>query len=148
MDDQLFFASCPESLWIGQPPLNRQWQRDLSQCARIDRSGMAAYLLVPVEDCDEYCRPVYRQLDGALLAVATGWVLVRLAQSLPATDLVAHLRPLGLHITELPADAPNTAWVAGGDNQPCMALTQMTRLLDLPGVVHVEPQLLLENAGG
>jgi hypothetical protein len=138
------FVGCPESLWMGEPPLHRQWRLDDRRCARMDRDGRGGYLLVPMEVCDEYCRPVYRQLDSTSLAVATGSVFVRLAQSLSATQLVAPLRPLGLHIVELPAWAPNAAWVAGGDNQPCLALTQMPRILDLPGVVHAEPQFLME----
>lgn len=144
MDQRKSFAACPVSLWIGEPPLHREWRLDDAHCARMDRGGVGAYVLVSMEQCDEYCRPVYRQVDSMSLAVATGAVFVRLARSLPATDLVKHLRPLGLHIVELPAWAPNAAWVAGGDNQPCLALTQMSRLLDLPGVVHVEPQFLTE----
>jgi hypothetical protein len=144
MDQRKFFAACPEQLWMGEPPLHREWRRDDAQCARMDRQGLGTYQLAPMEQCDEFCRPVYRQHESSSLAVATGAVFVRLAKSLPATELVKHLRPLGLHITELPAWAPNAAWVAGGDNQPCLALTQMSRIQDLPGVVHVEPQFLME----
>ena len=145
MEDPNLFPACPESIWMGEPPLQTEWRLDNRHCAVSDRSGQeTTYRIVPAERCDEYSRPVYRQVDSLAPAVATGWVFVRLARSLSATDLVKPLRPLGLHLTELPAWAPNAAWVAAGDNQPCLALTQMSRLLDLPGVVHVEPQFLME----
>lgn len=129
---------------MGEPPLQTQWRLDSQYCAIPDRNGQGTYQIAPAVECDEYSRPVYREVSSAALAVATGWVFVRLAKSLSATDLVGPLRPLGLHLTELPAWAPNAAWVAAGDNQPCLALTQMSRLLDLPGVVHVEPQFLMD----
>ncbi len=133
---------------MGESPMQKHWRLDRERCARMAPGGGNAFRIVAADECDEYGRPVYRQVDSAAVAVATGWVFVRLAKNLSATDLAAPLRPLGLHLTELPAWAHNAAWVAGGDNQPCLALTQMPRLIDVPGVVHVEPQFLMGNGTG
>jgi hypothetical protein len=87
--------------------------------------------------------PVYRQQGGGL-AVPTGRVLVRFA---PDDSPQAHSEELsgaGFKVEEVLGYAPHAAWVRPHDEQPVAALSELAKLRSLPGVEHVEPQVLTE----
>ncbi|HET6998634.1 MAG TPA: hypothetical protein VFI03_08595 [Solirubrobacterales bacterium] len=87
--------------------------------------------------------PVYRQPGGGL-AVPTGRVLVRFA---PDDSPQAHSEELGeagFKVEEVLGYAPHAAWVRPHDEQPVAALSELAKLRSLPGVEHVEPQVLTE----
>lgn len=89
--------------------------------------------------------PVYREQGGGL-AVPTGRVLVRFP---PEDAPQAHsdaLADAGFELDEVLSYAPHAAWVRplGGDS--VAALSGVEKLRSVPGVEHVEPQVLTEAA--
>ena len=89
--------------------------------------------------------PVYRQ-QGGTLAVPTGRVLIRLP---PGDDPQAHSKGLstaGFKLDEVLPYAPHAAWLRPQDDQPITALGGIDRLRSLPGIEHVELQVLTESA--
>jgi len=89
--------------------------------------------------------PVYRQQGGGL-AVPTGRVLVRFK---PGDDPRAHateLRTAGFKLDEVLPYAPQAVWLSPHNDEPTAALSGIDELRSLPGVEHVEPQVLTESA--
>lgn len=87
--------------------------------------------------------PVYRQPGGGL-AIPTGRVLVRFA---PDDSPDAHSEELdqaGFKLDGVLGYAPHAAWVRPHDEEPVAALNELAKLRSLPGVEHVEPQVLTE----
>jgi hypothetical protein len=90
--------------------------------------------------------PVYASDPGGNLAVPTGRILVRFAAGTLAEDRRADLRGLGLDVEEVLAYAPEAAWVRHAGGGIVAALRGLAVLESLPGVEHVEPQMLMKRA--
>ena len=89
--------------------------------------------------------PVYQpvgQTGSATIAVPTGRVLVRLTGETSIATRAADITTAGYLIEEQLAYAPNTAWVRAADGTIASALRRLEALGSLPGVQHVEPQLI------
>jgi hypothetical protein len=89
--------------------------------------------------------PVYRQRSGGL-AVPTGRVLVRFR---PDDSPRAHAEALdeaGFKLDEILGYAPHAAWVRPHSEEAVAALDGLGKLRSLPGVEHVEPQVLTAAA--
>jgi hypothetical protein len=89
--------------------------------------------------------PVYASDPGGNLAVPTGRILVRFAAGTLAEDRRTHLRGLGFDIEEVLGYAPEAAWVRPAGGGIVAALRGLPALESLPGVEHVEPQMLMKS---
>jgi hypothetical protein len=90
--------------------------------------------------------PVYSVGVDGPLAVATGRVLVRLDPGAKAAEHADAFRAAGFEIDRLLSYAPHCAWLRPRDGDAGEALRSLDALAHVPGVVHVEPQMLLERA--
>ncbi len=87
--------------------------------------------------------PVYRLEGGAIPAVPTGLIFVRFAEEISAAERAPDLARAGYRIERIPPYAPHTAWVMAADGDRARGLRAIDTLKRLPGMAHVEPQLLM-----
>lgn len=87
--------------------------------------------------------PVYRLEGGASPAVPTGLIFVRFTEEVSSADRTQDLAQTGYRIDRIPPYAPHTAWVFSADGNAARGLRAIETLMLLPGMVHVEPQLLM-----
>ena len=85
--------------------------------------------------------PVYELQPGASLAVPTGRVFIRFADSVKAETRRDELREAGYGIDRLLSYAPNAAWLTAHSGRIGDALRGIDRLVALNGVEHVEPEV-------
>ena len=90
--------------------------------------------------------PVYSSGRDGPLAVPTGRVFVRLAAGVTPDERRADFAAMGFEIEKTMSYAPNAAWLRPTTGGAAMALRALGKLEKVPGVVHVEPQMLLERA--
>jgi hypothetical protein len=90
--------------------------------------------------------PVYAAGQGGPLAIPTGRVLVRLDEGTDANTYGDRFRAAGFEIDRVLSYAPHAAWLRPQGGNVADALGSLDALARLPGVVHVEPQLLLDRA--
>jgi hypothetical protein len=88
--------------------------------------------------------PVYVSPDGVLV-VPTGLVFVRFEDGSSAEARRADLDRAGFEIVQVPGYAPHAAWVRARRGGIAASLAELDVLTALPGVRHVEPQMLSER---
>jgi len=87
--------------------------------------------------------PVYATPDGSL-AVPTGLIFLRFAEGTSAAEHRGDFERLGFELVEVPSYARHAAWVRARNNGGIgAALAHAADLATLPGVEHVEPQMLM-----
>ena len=89
--------------------------------------------------------PVYATDPSGLLAVPTGRIFIRFT---PDIRVEVHRRSLaeqGYTVVTIPSYAPHTAWVQATNDDIATSLLNIEQLNGLPGVVNVEPQLLMQR---
>lgn len=91
--------------------------------------------------------PVYRLEPAGPLAVPTGLVWIRFAETVIAETRGAAITALGYQVVEVPTYAPFAAWLRAASGNVAEALTGLARLAALPGVESVAPQMLMERKG-
>jgi hypothetical protein len=74
--------------------------------------------------------------------VPTGLVFVRLADGARAEQRLTEFRAAGFDMARTLPYAPNAAWLKPRDADVARALGKLGALKKVPGVVHVEPQML------
>jgi len=84
--------------------------------------------------------------NGGLMFVPTGRVFVRLDDDMPLEAHAEAFRKLGYVIVQVLPYAPNAGWLQHAEEDVAEALRGMADLAKLPGVQHVEPQLLTVRA--
>ncbi|PYK66779.1 MAG: hypothetical protein DME50_04510 [Verrucomicrobia bacterium] len=89
--------------------------------------------------------PVYRAQPSGMLAVATGRLWVRFAEGIDATQKREKVEKVGCSLEELPPWTARGAWVRASSGKAVDALAAAAVLAGLPGVEHVEPQMLLSS---
>jgi hypothetical protein len=150
---------CPARLRIGsEPPVRVYLRQDdyyaLHGCppgaptpgAELTlKSGEIAVFRGPPPGAADRVGPVYAAEDGPL-AVPTGLVFVRFAPGTRAADRRPALEDTGFQVMQLPGYAPHACWVRPRAGGIAAALHGLIRLAALPGVEHVEPQLLTARA--
>ncbi|MGE0644677.1 MAG: hypothetical protein AB7P24_13495 [Nitrospira sp.] len=87
--------------------------------------------------------PVYQAAPHGPLAVPTGRIFVRCSPDLRLEDRRTDLAARGYELTEIPSYAPHTGWVQSATGDMASSLKNFERLKTLPGIVHVQPQLLM-----
>jgi len=92
---------------------------------------------------DRSILPVYRAQPSGMLAVATGRLWVRFAEGIDATQKREKVEKVGCSLEELPPWTASGAWVRASSGKVADALAASAVLQKLPGVEHVEPQMLL-----
>jgi hypothetical protein len=89
--------------------------------------------------------PVYRAGPDGPLAVPTGRVFVRFREGDRAEDRRDALAAAGYALESVPTFAPHVAWVRPASGRVADAVGALESLRELPGVEHVEPQLIAES---
>lgn len=89
--------------------------------------------------------PVYARPDGPL-AVPTGKLFVRFGEGSAAAEHRAALERAGYEIVKVPGYAPHAAWVRARGGDLAAGLRGMSALAALPGVEHVEPEMLMASS--
>ena len=107
------------------------------------QTAIAIYEGVPQSPAES--TPVYASGGDGPLAVPTGRVFVRLAPGLSPSTRRAGFKAAGFSIEQLLAYAPNAAWVRpiSGGVAHSLSAPALRALRAVPGVEHVEPQLLM-----
>jgi hypothetical protein len=90
--------------------------------------------------------PVYSAGPGGPLAVPTGRVFVRLTEGVRPEERLEQLEAAGFEIERTVSYAPHAAWLRPARGGVAHALSGLVALAQVPDVVHVEPQMLLERA--
>jgi hypothetical protein len=151
---------CPARLRIGPEPPARVYLRQdgyyaLHGCMpgepvtgaelTLKRGAIAVFRASPPPGVADRVGPVYA-IAGGPLAVPTGLVFVRFTNDTRAADQRPALEQAGFEVVQLPGYAPHACWVRPRAGGIAAALHGLTRLAALPGVEHVEPQLLTARA--
>jgi hypothetical protein len=89
---------------------------------------------------------IYGTSPSASPQVPTGLVSIRFAEDMRAEDQRDPLAAAGYEIVRVPGYAPHAAWVKAASGSIRDSLEGLERLLALPGVQAVEPELLGERA--
>ena len=90
--------------------------------------------------------PVYREAHGGGVVVPTGRALVRFADDDEARRHTDELAAAGFDLEQPLSYAPQAAWVRASSGLITDTLRGLPSLERLPGVRHVEPQLISEAA--
>lgn len=89
--------------------------------------------------------PVYRAQPSGTFAIPTGRLWVRFAEGIDAAQKREKVDKVGCSLEELPAWTASGAWVRASSGKVADALAAVAVLQKLPGVEHVEPQMLLPS---
>ena len=90
--------------------------------------------------------PVYRAAHGGAVAVPTGRALVRFGDDDEAEHHRDELAAAGFDLEQPLSYAPQAAWVRASSGLITDTLCGLVSLERLPGVQHVEPQLITAAA--
>jgi hypothetical protein len=85
---------------------------------------------------------VYSPAGSPTWAVPTGRLFVRVAQGKRISAHRDAIEAAGFGIEKIPDFAPHSARVVALSGNPADALSRIERLTAVPGIVHVEPELL------
>lgn len=86
--------------------------------------------------------PVYSLQPSGPLAVPTGKVFIRFAQSVEAASRRREIENAGYEIVQLSQYTPHTAWLQSTSGTIAPSLSNIHALESLPDVENVEPQML------
>lgn len=90
--------------------------------------------------------PVYRLQGKGPPAVASGRLFVRFAEGICAQERTLDFSRAGFAVEEIPAYAPNAAWVRATKGGIAASLLGLRNLEVLPDVENIEPQMLMRPA--
>jgi len=90
--------------------------------------------------------PFYGTSPSASPQAPTGLVFIRFADGESAEAQRPRLAAAGYEIVRVPAYAPQAAWVEASSGSIRDSLAGLERLLALPGVQAVEPELVAERS--
>jgi hypothetical protein len=111
-----------------------------------DAASFAVYEGAPPRHRDaKDVGPVYSNGPDGPLAVPTGRVFVRFASGIHAAERREQFEAAGFEIDKTLSYAPNAVWLRPAAGGVARALPGLGVLGNLPGVEHVEPQLLFER---
>jgi hypothetical protein len=91
--------------------------------------------------------PVYAQQSGGgagSMAVPTGRVFIRFADTVKVTDRETEIRDAGYELDQQLDYAPNAAWLRARSGNIADALNGIVTLAKVADVENVEPQLLMQ----
>ncbi|TKB76289.1 MAG: hypothetical protein E8D45_06375 [Nitrospira sp.] len=86
--------------------------------------------------------PLYAADPHGPAAVPTGQVFIRFKPEINAESRRRMVADQGYAMVQIPSYAPHTAWVQASNGDIATSLINAERLMQLPDVEHVAPQLL------
>jgi hypothetical protein len=99
------------------------------------------------QDCtmleDTAVTPVYALQSSGQMAVPTGLVFIRFAETVAAEAQRQAIAQAGYEIAQIPSYAPHAAWLRARSGKMADALTGLSRLAAIATVENVEPQMLM-----
>ena len=90
--------------------------------------------------------PVYGLQPSGQLAVPTGSIFVRFTEETTAASHIKQINHAGYEVVESPPYAPHTAWLRARSGNMADALANIPALEQVPNVVHIAPQMLMERS--
>jgi hypothetical protein len=90
--------------------------------------------------------PVYELGPGGSLAVPTGSVFIRFLDGVDAASRKQDIERAGYALQESLPYASNAAWLKANSGSIADSLTGLSRLVALPDVENVEPQMLMKGS--
>jgi hypothetical protein len=118
---------------------------DTSALLRLEEGRIAVYEGdVPAARPRGALTPVYSLDPRGRLAVPTGRIFLRLRDSARMVERRAAIESAGYRVDEIPAYAPQAAWLTSRTGDIADALGRLGLLEALADVENVEPQMLLE----
>jgi hypothetical protein len=91
----------------------------------------------------EKLSPVYTLHPGGSMAVPTGQVFIRFADSVKTEDRREEIETAGYEVEQKLDYAPNAAWLRASSGNIADALNRIDELQKLKDVENVEPQMLM-----
>ena len=89
--------------------------------------------------------PVYALDPHGPLAIPTGQIFLRFTPDVKTDERRGNLADHGYTVVRIPSYAPHTAWVQATNGDIATSLLNIEQLNGLPGLVNVEPQLLMQR---
>lgn len=132
----------PRELAVGSSAAAQRYELEPGLVAPDPDAGPAAVR----SSGDAAGGPVYRRSPGGDVVVPTGRVLVRMAPGDPVDAHRAELAATGYTIDSVLSYAPHAAWVRAASGRTADALGHLDALARMPGVEHVEPQMIGESS--
>ena len=90
--------------------------------------------------------PVYSAGAGGPLAVPTGRVFIRFAEGIRPEERREEIAAAGFEIERTLPYAAGAAWLRPRGREVAIGLSALSNLEAIPGVLHLEPQMLMARA--
>lgn len=146
MDVRRILGSAPRELRLGEGGGEASYElADDIVAVHGEHDGFSVESLTAVAQMgldERLVGPVYRQARSGGLAVPTGRVFVRFAETDAAARHEQALAEAGYEVEGVPSYAPHAAWLRATGGTVGDALGRLEDLQRLPAVEHAEPQLL------
>jgi hypothetical protein len=94
----------------------------------------------------EEAGPVYSAGADGPLAVLTGRVFIRFAEGIRPEERRDEIAAAGFEIERTLSYAPAAAWLRPRGQEAATGLSTLSTLEEIPGVLHLEPQMLMARA--
>jgi hypothetical protein len=116
--------------------------------AVMDEEAIAVFSGTPTErnaSTNGTVTPVYALESGGSIAIPTGQIFIRFAETIPAASRQDAIAAAGYEIVEIPEYAPYTVWVRSSSGDIAASLEGVSCLRAMAGVENVEPQMLMQR---
>lgn len=160
------FAEYPQQIQVGTEPARRVYVQkpgyyavhyaqpeDIVTAEAIvvmDEEAIAVFSGLPGASrntpADAKISPVYALPSASSLAIPTGRVFVRLAETVAIDSRQDAIQAAGYEIVDRPPYAPHAAWVQARSGSMADALQHISQLTAIPDMANVEPQLLTQRS--
>lgn len=113
---------------------------------RLNDGAIAVFSGEPNQSEQGILSPVYTLESNASLAVPTGLVFIRFAESVDVESQREVINRAGYEVAERLAYAPHTAWLRAKSGNIVDAIAGISQLEAIANVENVEPQMLMERS--
>jgi hypothetical protein len=136
-------AAAPKEIPVSssQPDLRYRLAGDIVAVHAGD-SGMVTVPATATPTADAAIGPVYRRVPGGDVVVPTGRILIRFDEGEVAERHRDDVVGAGYEVEQDLPYAPHAAWVRPVSGGIAESLRRMGRLGHIPGVRHVEPEMI------
>ncbi|RCJ31862.1 hypothetical protein A6769_29560 [Nostoc punctiforme NIES-2108] len=113
---------------------------------RLNDGAIAVFSGEPNQSEQGILSPVYTLESNASLAVPTGLVFIRFAESVDVESQREVINRAGYEVAQSLAYAPHTAWLRAKSGNIIDAIAGISQLEAIANVENVEPQMLMERS--
>ncbi|PHM07557.1 hypothetical protein [Nostoc sp. 'Peltigera malacea cyanobiont' DB3992] len=113
---------------------------------RLNDGAIAVFSGEPNPSEKDILSPVYTLESNASLAVPTGLLFIRFAESVDVESQREVINRAGYEVAQSLAYAPHTAWLRAKSGKIVDAIAGISELEAIANVENVEPQMLMERS--